>query len=125
MNHYRNNRRDTVTNKILVMKKSFLLHIDKNTVQDIPFEEISFLSSLKANLLEEIIDDIYIIEISLSNPEECEVAALVKIGAYCGEYTGYACGPRWETAVAKAFESIRHQLKLLANLSLPIQENTN
>lgn len=107
------------------MKKSFLLHIDKNTVQDIPFEEISFLASLKANLLDEILDEIYIIEITLSNPDECEVAALVKIGAYCGEYTGYACGPRWETAVAKAFESIRHQLKLLNNLTLPIQENTN
>jgi hypothetical protein len=50
MNNHRINSRDTVTNKILVMKKSFLLHIDKNTIQDIPFEEISFLASLKANL---------------------------------------------------------------------------
>lgn len=108
------------------MKKSFLLHIDKQTIQDIPFEEISFLSSLKANLLDEILDDIYIIEITLSNLDEDMIAALVKIGAYCGEYTGYSYGPRWETAVSKAFESIRHQLKLMADMAnLPIQENTN
>lgn len=107
------------------MKKSFLLHIDNNTMQDIPFEEISFLASLKANHLDEIVDEIYIIEIALSNPDDEHVAALIKIGAYCGEYTGYSCAVRWETAVAKAFESIRHQLKLLANLTLPVQENTN
>lgn len=109
--------------KFWVMKKSFLLHIDKNTIQDIPFEEISFLSSLKANLLEEILDEIYIIEITLSNPDLDQVAALVKIGAYCGEYSGYSCSWRWETAVAKAFESIRLELQLIPNL--PIQENTN
>lgn len=107
------------------MKKSFLLHIDNNTHSDIPFEEISFLSSLKANLLEEILDDIYVIDITLSSPDESQVASLVKIGAYCGEYTGYSCANRWEKAVTKAFESIRHQLKLLANITLPIQENTN
>jgi hypothetical protein len=105
------------------MNKSFLLHIDKNTIQEIPFEEISFLSSLKANLLDEILEEIYIIEISLSNPELHQVAALIKIGAYCGEYTGYSCSSRWETAITKAFESIRLEIKLIANL--PIQENTN
>ena len=108
------------------MKKSFLLHIDKHTIEDIPFEEISFLSSLKANLLEEILDEIYIIEITLSNPDDDTIAGLVKIGANCGEYTGYSHGPRWETAVSKAFESIRHQLKLIADMvNLPVQENTN
>jgi len=108
------------------MKKSFLLYIDKHTIQDIPFEEISFLSSLKANLLEEILDEMYIIEITLSNPDDDIIAALVKIGAYCGEYTGYSHGPRWETAMSKAFESIRHQLKLMADIvNLPVQENTN
>src|ERR1044071_4914591 len=107
MNNNSTISRDAVTNKFWVMKKSFLMHIDKNTIQDIPFEEISFLSSLKANLLEEILEEIYIIEITLSNPEEDYVAALVKIGAHCGEYTGYSYAGRWETAIAKAFESIR------------------
>lgn len=105
------------------MKKSFLLHIDRNTYRDIPFEEITFLASLKANMLEEISADIYLIEISVSDNDDDQVACIVKIGAYCGEYTGYSCGTSWETAVTKAFESIRHQIDLLANL--PMQENTN
>jgi hypothetical protein len=107
------------------MKKSFLLHIDNNTRQEIPFEEISYMTSIKANNLDEIIEEIHVIEIVLSNPDETHVAALIKIGAYCGEYTGYSNGPRWETAVSKAFESVRFQLKMLDSLTLPIQENTN
>lgn len=105
------------------MKKSFLFHIDLNTIQDIPFEEITFLSSLKANLLEDICSEIYLIEISLNNTDNDQTGAIVKIGAYCGEYTGYSCAATWESAVTKAFESIRHQLNLLANSPMP--ENTN
>lgn len=105
------------------MKKSFLLHIDRNTTRDVPFEEITFLSSLKANLLEEICPEIYLIEITLMDTDDEQFGTIVKIGAYCGEYTGYSCGKTWESGVSKAFESIRHQIDLLANL--PLQENTN
>lgn len=105
------------------MKKSFLLHIDRNTEQDIPFEEITFLSSLKANMLEEIVDEIYLIEITLNNTDTEQVGSIVKVAAYCGEYTGYSCGASWEAAVTKSFECIKHQLNLPANF--PMQENTN
>jgi hypothetical protein len=105
------------------MKNSFLLHINRATCKEIPFEEITFLASLKANMLEEISQEIYLIEISLSDNEGDQIAAIVKVGAYCGEYTGYSCGHSWESAVTKSFESIRHQIDLLANL--PMQENTN
>lgn len=105
------------------MKNSYLMHIDEQTSLGIPLEDISFLSSFKANLLEDILPEICVIEITLSNPDACTVAALIKIGAQDGEYTGYSVAVRWETAVAKAFESIRYHFKLTA--SPQVQENTN
>lgn len=105
------------------MKNSYLLHIDEQTTQGIPLEDISFLSSFKANLLEDQLAEIYIIEITLSNPGANLVAALVKIGAHNGEFTGYSVAVRWETAIAKAFESIRYHLNLITKP--PVQENIN
>lgn len=105
------------------MKKNFLLHINRNTIQEIPFEEITYLTSLKANTLEEIVEEIYLIEITLTSTDEEQIGSIIKVAAYCGEYTGYSCGTAWEAAVSKAFESIMHQLRLLANY--PMQENTN
>jgi len=105
------------------MKNSYLLHIDEQTTQGIPLEDIGFLSTFKANLLEDILAEIQVIEITLSNPGANAVAALVKIGANNGEFTGYSVAIRWETAIAKAFESIRYHVGLVANS--PLQENTN
>ena len=105
------------------MKKNFLLHINRSTIDEIPFEEITFLASLKANTLEDICEEIYLIEITLTNNDIDQIGSIVKIAAYCGEYTGYSCGHNWESAISKAFECIRHQLHLLANY--PMQENTN
>jgi hypothetical protein len=104
------------------MKNSYLLHIDEQTAQGIPLEDISFLSSFKANLLEELLEDISVVEVTLSNPGN-EVAALIKIGAQSGEYTGYSVAIRWEAAIAKAFESIRIHIDLIANS--PVKENIN
>jgi hypothetical protein len=105
------------------MKNSYLLHIDEQTTQGISLEDISFLSSFKANQLEEELGEIYVIEITLSNPGDSQVAALIKIGAQTGEYTGYSVSIRWETAIAKAFECIRHHITVTANS--PVPENTN
>lgn len=105
------------------MKNSYLLHIDEQTTQGIPLEDISFLSSFKANLLEDILAEIHIIEISLSNPGDSQVAALIKIGAQTGEFTGYSVAIRWETAIAKAFESIRYHKTFFSNVQ--VQENIN
>lgn len=105
------------------MKNSYLLHIDEQTTQGISLEDISFLSSFKANLLEEILAEIYVIEITLSNPGDHQVAALIKIGAKNGEFTGYSVSIRWEAAIAKAFEGIRFHLTTLVNP--PEQENIN
>jgi hypothetical protein len=105
------------------MKNSYLMHIDEQTSQGIPLEDISFLSSFKANLLEEILEEIAMVEVTLSNPGENEVAALIKIGAQSGEYTGYSVAVRWETAIAKAFESIRYHATVIANS--PVMENIN
>ncbi|OQP58457.1 hypothetical protein [Niastella populi] len=105
------------------MKNSYLLHIDEQTTQGISLEDISYLSSFKANLLEEQLAEIYIIEITLSNPGANQVAALVKIGAHNGEFTGYSVAVRWETAITKAFESIRYHLHLITKP--PVQENIN
>jgi hypothetical protein len=105
------------------MKNSYLLHIDEQTSQGIPLEDISYLSSFKANLLEEMLAEIYVIEITLSNPGSNHVAALIKIGAHNGEFTGYSVAVRWETALAKAFESIRYHLHLISKP--PVQENIN
>lgn len=105
------------------MKNSYLLHIDEQTTQGIPLEDIGFLSTFKANLLEDHLGEIQVIEITLSNPGSHAVAALVKIGAQVGEFTGYSVAIRWETAIAKAFESIRYHIGLIANP--PLQENTN
>ena len=123
MTYKNNDRRDTVNTKFWVMKKNFLLHINRNTIQEIPFEEITFLTSYNANTLEEIVDEIYLIEITLTNTDTEQIGAIVKVAAYSGEYTGYSCGANWEAAIAKAFESIMHQIRLLANY--PMQENTN
>ena len=60
------------------MKNSYLMHIDEQTAQGIPLEDISFLSSFKANLLEDVLDDIAIVEVTLSNPGGNQVAALIK-----------------------------------------------
>jgi hypothetical protein len=105
------------------MKNSYLLHIDEQTTYGIPLEDIGFLSSFKANLLLDILTEIHVIEITLSNPGANQVAALVKIGATNGEFTGYSVAIRWETAIAKAFESIRYHVGLIANP--PLQENIN
>lgn len=105
------------------MKNSYLLHIDEHTTQGISLEDISFLSSFKANLLEDLLEEIHVIEITLSNPGGSQVAALIKIGAQHGEFTGYSVAIRWEIAIAKAFESIRYHATLFANY--PVQENIN
>lgn len=105
------------------MKNSYLMHIDEHTALGIPLEDISFLSSFKANLLEDVLAEIHIIEITLSNPGDSQVAALIKIGAQTGEFTGYSVAVRWETAIAKAFESIRYHITFLANS--PVRENIN
>jgi hypothetical protein len=105
------------------MKKSYLMHIDEQTTQGIPLEDISFLSSFKANVLEELLEEISVVEVTLSNPGGTEIAALVKIGAQSGEYTGYSVAVRWEAAIAKAFESIRYHIDLIANS--PVKDNIN
>ena len=105
------------------MKNSYLMHIDEQTTQGIPLEEISYLSTFKANLLEELLEEISMVEVTLSNPGGNEVAALIKVGAQNGEFTGYSVAVRWETAVAKAFESIRIHIGLIANSQ--VKENIN
>jgi hypothetical protein len=122
MHLIKGNRR-IVTLKSQVMKNSYLLHIDEQTTQSIPLEDIGFLSSFKANLLQDILAEIHVIEVTLSNPTVSQVAALVKIGTGDGEFTGYSVAVRWETAIAKAFESIRYHVGLIPNL--PVQENIN
>jgi hypothetical protein len=123
MTYKNNDRRDTVNTKFWVMKRNFLLHINRNTILEIPFEEITFLTSLKANTLDEIVEEIYLIEITLTNTDTEHIGAIVKVNAYSGEFTGYSCGTGWDDAITKAFESIMHQIRLLANY--PMQENTN
>lgn len=105
------------------MKNSYLLHIDEQTTQGISLEDISFLSSFKANLLEDVLGEIYVVEITLSNPGDNQVAALIKIGAQPGEFTGYSVGIRWEIAIAKAFECIKYHTTVTANP--PVPENIN
>jgi len=105
------------------MKNSYLLHIDEQSTQGIALEDISFLSSFKANMLEDVLAEIYVVEITLSNPGGSHVAALIKIGAQPGEYTGYSVAIRWETAIAKAFECIRYHIAVTANPQ--VQENIN
>jgi len=105
------------------MKKSYLMHIDEQTTQGIPLEDITFLSSFKANLLEDMLEEISTVEVTLSNPGGNEVAALIKIGAQNGEFTGYSVAYRWEAAIAKAFESIRYHIAHIANS--PVKENIN
>ena len=105
------------------MKNSYLMHIDEQTTLGIPHEDISFLSSFKANILEELLEEISVVEVTLSNPGGNEVAALIKIGAQRGEYTGYSVAIRWEAAIAKAFESIRIHIDFIANS--PVKENIN
>ena len=105
------------------MKNSYLLHIDEQSTQGIALEDISFLSSFKANMLEDVLAEIYVVEITLSNPGGSQVAALIKIGAQLGEYTGYSVAIRWETAIAKAFECIRYHIAVTANPQ--VQENIN
>ena len=108
------------------MKQSFLLHINASTNLAVSFEEIMFLSSIKANHLGELCEEIYMMEIKLSNndisyPEK--TTALVKMHAHQGEYIGYSNGWHWESALNKAFESIRQQINILINFR--VQENTN
>jgi hypothetical protein len=108
------------------MKQSFLLHINASADLSVSFEEIMFLSSLKANQLSDVCEEIYIMEIKLSNndityPEK--TTAMIKMHAQNGEYIGYSSGWQWESALTKAFESIRQQLYILANFR--VQENTN
>ena len=105
------------------MKNSYLLHIDEHTTQGISLEDISFLTSFKANLLEDVLAEINVIEITLSNPGGSQVAALIKISSQNGEFTGYSLAIRWEAAIAKAFESIRYHSTFFANS--PVQENIN
>jgi hypothetical protein len=123
MKNYIKRNRGIVTLKFQVMKNSYLLHIDEQTTQGIPLEDIGFLSSFKANLLLDIFAEIHVIEVSLSTPGANQVAALVKMGTENGEFTGYSVAVRWETAIAKAFESIRYHVGLNANPQ--VQENIN
>jgi len=107
------------------MRQQFLMHIDTDTIQSIPCEEIMILSSLKTNLFRETFRDITIVEIVLTdsthNPDK--MMAVVKIQSREGEYAGYSCSDTWETAMCKAFESILQQSRLNTNLQVP--ENTN
>ena len=109
-----------------VMKQSFLLHINASTGLTVSFEEIMFMSSLKANQLSESCEEIYIMEIKLSNNDITypqKTTAMIKMQAQNGEYIGYSSGRHWEAALNQAFESIKQQLYILANFR--VQENTN
>jgi hypothetical protein len=108
------------------MKQSFLLHINASSRLEVSFEEIMFLSSLKANKLGEVCDDIYMMEIKLSNNDITypgKTTALLKMHAKNGEYISYSKGWNWESALSKAFESIRDQIYIVANFR--VQENTD
>jgi hypothetical protein len=112
--------------KQAVMKQSFLLHINASTNLAVSFEEIMFLSSVKANQLGEVCEEINTMEIKLSSNDITypdKTIALVKMHAQNGEYIGYSRGWHWESALNKAFDSIRQQIYLLANFR--VQENTD
>ena len=97
------------------MSQSFLLHIENETTMNIPCEEIMFLSSLKANRLSDYCEELFIIQVTLTNnspKKNCRVKTIVKIKTNNGEFTAYSYGNRWEESLTKGFENIIHLLIL-------------
>ena len=106
------------------MKRNFHLNLQSPDGWLIPFEEIMFLSSLKINQLNEILEEVYGVEILLTPVKnEKLVNAAIKIEARNGQYGAISNANHWETALIKAYDSILHQGR--ANYSFPIRENTN
>ena len=104
------------------MKKSFLIHIDTRTQQEIPNDEIMFLSLLKINPLSNLCEDVLITEVMLLDSDRLNVTAVVRIQTNSDEYSGYSRHQHWESALSQAFDSIMQQVRLA---SLPVRENTN
>lgn len=104
------------------MKKSFLIHIDTRTQQEIPNDEIMFLSLLKINPLSNLCEDVLITEVMLLDSDRLNVTAVVRIQTNTDEYSGYSRHQHWESALSQAFDSIMQQVRLA---SLPVRENTN
>lgn len=104
------------------MKKSFLIHIDTRTQQEILNDEIMFLSLLKINPLSNLCEDVLITEVMLLDSDRLNVTAVVRIQTNSDEYSGYSRHQHWESALSQAFDSIMQQVRLA---SLPVRENTN
>lgn len=104
------------------MKKSFLIHIDTRTRQEIPNDEIMFLSLLKINPLSNLCDCVLITEVMLLDSDRSNTTAVVRIQTNSEEYSGYSRHPHWESALSQAFDSILQQIRLA---SFPVRENTN
>jgi hypothetical protein len=104
------------------MKKSFLIHIDTRTQQEILNDEIMFLSLLKINPLSNLCEDVLITEVMLLDSDRLNVTAVVRIQTNTDEYSGYSRHQHWESALSQAFDSIMQQVRLA---SLPVRENTN
>jgi hypothetical protein len=104
------------------MKKSFLIHIDTRTRQEIPNDEIMFLSLLKINPLSSLCDDVLITEVMLLDSDRTNTTAVVRIQTNTEEYSGYSRHEHWESALSQAFDSILQQTRLA---SFPVRENTN
>lgn len=108
------------------MKQSFLFHLDNDTTMDIPFEEIMFMTAIKANQLKEYCSEIFIIQLTIANAginHTERLRTIIKVQACNGEFSGYSYGNRWEEAMTKSFENILQQLQL--KVYLPVQQNTN
>ena len=104
------------------MKKSFLIHIDTRTRQEIPNDEIMFLSLLKINPLSSLCEDVLITEVMLLDSDRSNVTSVVRIQTNTEEYSGYSRHQHWESALSQAFDSILQQVRLA---NYPVRENTN
>jgi len=104
------------------MKKSFLIHMDTRTRQEIPNDEIMFLSLLKINPLSNLCDDVLVTEIMLLDSDRVTTTAVVRVQTNLEEYSGYSRHQHWESALSQAFDSILQQIRLA---NLPVRENTN
>lgn len=104
------------------MKKSFLIHIDTRTRQEVPNDEIMFLSLLKINPLSNLCEDVLITEVMLLDSDRTNTTAVVRIQTNTEEYSGYSRHNHWESALSQAFDSILQQVRLS---NFPVQENTN
>jgi hypothetical protein len=108
------------------MNQSFILHIDNDTDTDIPFEEIMFVTAVKTNRLKQFCEEIFIVQIGLSDAGDQhtdKLRVVVKVQAQNGEFSGYSYGDKWESALTNGFESIAQQLRL--PVRFPVKQNTN